>query len=76
MATISHNGGSGGARALTRKPYVLEEVIDFAVIAGDVTTERDASRTDSPDRSRETARAVAAVLLDELLSHVDLHRLG
>lgn len=37
MATISHNGGSGGAPALKRRPYVIEEVVDFAVIAGDVT---------------------------------------
>lgn len=32
MATRTHNGGSGSHRALARKPYVLEEVIDFAVV--------------------------------------------
>jgi hypothetical protein len=32
VATISHNGGSGGHRALSRKPYILEEVVNFATI--------------------------------------------
>ena len=37
MSTISHNGGSGGHRAMSRQPYILEEIIDFAEVAGDVT---------------------------------------
>ena len=37
MATYKHNGGTGGQPALARTPYLLEEVIDFAVVAGDVT---------------------------------------
>ena len=37
MATITHNGGSGGALALTHRPYILEEVIDFAIVDRDIT---------------------------------------
>ena len=37
MATRTHNGGSGGHRALARMPYILEEVVDFAEMAADLT---------------------------------------
>lgn len=36
MSTISHNGGTGH-RAIARQPYILEEIIDFAEVSGNVT---------------------------------------
>ena len=32
MATISHNGGSGGYNAMSRVPYILEEIVNYATI--------------------------------------------